>query len=87
MAARTPYGFTDLKQGSIWEHFASTVVHEGESTGRYELTETVEVPWGGRHDPVVQLTNMETGGVATVFSRALREGPRRQPHPYWELTE
>ncbi|HEY6731926.1 MAG TPA: hypothetical protein VI039_13000 [Solirubrobacterales bacterium] len=65
MPAKTTYGFTDLKQGSIWESYRSTVVNNGELVGRYELTDagkTEALKGGGQLDSVVHLTNLETGG-------------------------
>jgi hypothetical protein len=88
MATATTYGFTDLRAGSIWEKYASSTVRDGELTGRYELVETLKVQSrspGITCDSVVHLKNLETGGVAKVFSQALRQGPKRRPHGYWEL--
>lgn len=80
------YGFNDLRQGTVWEHFHSSIVFEGELIGRYELTRTIQPPKAPA-DPWIELVNLETGGVAKIYSRALREGPLRKPHPYWELAD
>jgi hypothetical protein len=90
----TAYGFTDLKKGTVWEHYASTCVRDGELNGRYELTADAipinRLTASGHTlvlDPILNLRNLETGGVATIFSQALREGPLRQPHPHWKLAD